>query len=265
MDIYCTECQTRKDEKEFYSRFVKDDTFDVTEHKVVVATIHDTNAKGICKECLIEKFTHTYKLFNNNFERTLKVMCEDYNLPFVVSLISLHNDVNYIERLKLYIKDISSLPQYKNMTYFVQKEKSDIDFLNDDIKGVKEHIEYSLKQGSVNEHNKWLNSLREALELKDKLENSNKWEESFLLYQENGKDMIITCEQKGDEIRNTRKYEVKEIPPSVAVKVELDKNYTIDGDTLTIPRKVNGEYCNIYCKRIDNEWVLESGTTIKCN
>lgn len=167
MKVFCTECQEEKDYVEFYKRFITDEGQQVMNQGVVITTLHD--AKGICKECLIKKFTHTYKLFNNNFEKTLRALCEDYNLPFVVSLINNYTNRNFIERLNFYIKDITSLPQYKNMTYFVKKEKSDLEFVNEDIKQLKKNIEKAIQNGDFNAHNKWMNCLRDAIELREKL------------------------------------------------------------------------------------------------
>ena len=96
------------------------------------------------------------------------------------------------------------------------------------------------------------------------------WKDNFSHYYEgrevesSNNEYVATWEQKGDEIKNHKVYKVeKEIP---TIRVEIDKNYIIDGDTLTIPIKVNGKNsCAIKGKRIEDKWVLESGTTIKCN
>lgn len=178
MKVYCTECQTEKDEKEFYKRLLVSDIRDIKYQGVTYATVDvSSGTKGICKKCLIEKFTHTYKLFNEDFEKTLKAMCEDYNLPFVVSLVSAHNDVNFIERLNYYIKGITSFPQYFNMNYLEsigKKEKSDIDFINEDIKQLKKNIEKAIQKEDFNAHNKWMNCLRDAIELRERLNKNDR-------------------------------------------------------------------------------------------
>lgn len=172
MNVYCTECKKEKDEKLFYKRFINDNRSEIKLHEKVIATV-STNRYGICKECLIEKFTKIYKLFNEDFEKTLKAMCEDYNLPFVTSLISSHTDMIFIERLNYYIKDITSLKQYYDMNYSDSigvKEKSDIDFINEDIKQLKKNIEKAIQKEDFNAHNKWMNCLRDAIELRERLQ-----------------------------------------------------------------------------------------------
>ena len=97
------------------------------------------------------------------------------------------------------------------------------------------------------------------------------WKDMYSHYYEGDKkingenEYVATWKQNymGD-IKEHKIYKVeKEV---LSVKVEIDKNYIIDGDTLTIPIKVNGKNsCSIKGKRVDDKWVLESGTTIKCN
>jgi hypothetical protein len=127
----------------------------------------------ICKDCLCKEFIFQYNgIYDNDFGATIEWMCKEYNLPFVQELIYYHENVlNIKDKLECYMNDISLLPMYQNK--IITKEKSDIDFINEDIKGVKEHIEYSLKQHDFNSHNKWLNSLRDALELREKLQGNN--------------------------------------------------------------------------------------------
>jgi hypothetical protein len=82
---------------------------------------------------------------------------------------------NNIGRLSEYLKKINSLQQYIDYRYkAIEEELSDLEFLNEDIKKVKEHIQHTLKDHDVNAHGKWLNSLRDAIELRDKLENKSK-------------------------------------------------------------------------------------------
>ena len=46
-----------------------------------------------------------------------------------------------------------------------------IDFIKKDIQTIKNYIINSLDKGDFNAHNKWMNNLRDALDLKNKLEN----------------------------------------------------------------------------------------------
>jgi len=224
---------------------------------------------NICKQCLLQDY---FLNGTSSFKRDVKYICEKYNLYYDVNIAErIISSENKDYKIGSYIKEISSLRQYidkkfkdsifvSNETYEVT-EKSDLDFVNEDIIKLKRNIKKSIN-GDFNAHNKWMNCLRDALELREKLINSNKWEEKASKYRTDGKDMISLWEQKGEEIRNIKKYEVIGKP---SITIKLDENYTIDGDTLIIPVKVNDKDCNIYGKRIDNEWVLPSGNTIKCN
>lgn len=49
--------------------------------------------------------------------------------------------------------------------------KNNLDFVNKDIEVLKGFIINSLDRNDINAHNKWMNNLRDALELKNKLEN----------------------------------------------------------------------------------------------
>jgi predicted ATPase len=74
-------------------------------------------------------------------------------------------------KLSEYLRKINSLPQYKEYKYrVVTEEKSDIDFINDDIKQLKKNIQNALDNHDYNTHGKWMNSLRDALELRCKLQ-----------------------------------------------------------------------------------------------
>lgn len=55
----------------------------------------------------------------------------------------------------------------------IRELRTDLDFINYDIEKIKKNIESASIRGDVNLHGKWLNSLREAMELRDKLENTN--------------------------------------------------------------------------------------------
>ena len=170
MKVFCTECHQEKDEKEFYKRFITDEGQQVMNQGVVIATLHNT--KGICKECLLKKVINVFKSNKGDYAKTINDICKEYNLPFVKNILwKLHgneSENNIKEIFVGYIKDITSLPQYKNKTYC--EEKSDIDFINDDIKQLKKNIEKAIQNEDFNAHNKWMNCLRDAIELREKLQ-----------------------------------------------------------------------------------------------
>jgi hypothetical protein len=127
----------------------------------------------VCKECLSKEFMFQYRaMFDCDFGETIEWMCKEYNLPFVYELIYYHEDISNInDKLESYINDISLLPMYQDSSDI--KEKSDIEFINDDIKQLKKNIEKAIQKEDFNAHNKWMNCLRDALELREKLQGNN--------------------------------------------------------------------------------------------
>jgi hypothetical protein len=98
------------------------------------------------------------------------------------------------------------------------------------------------------------------------------WKEKSSHYYEGDKaikgenEYVTTWEQKGDEIRNKKTYKIEKEIPSVVMNIEIDKNYIVDGDNLTIPMKINGkDGYSIHGKKVDNKWVFKNGNTVKCN
>jgi hypothetical protein len=166
MSIYCTECKQGKNEKDFYKRFTKDNKSDVKYQEKVIATV-STNKFGICKDCLIKEVINNYKLNKGDYYKTLEDICKKYNLPFIESIVWKFHKNESMENIKQmfdnYIKDVMYLES-------TEEEKSDIDFINDDIKELKVKISNALQKDDINAHGKWMNSLRDALELRDKLQ-----------------------------------------------------------------------------------------------
>ena len=151
--MYCKICKKEKLEQKFYKGFKE------------------------CKDCLEE---HLNKLPNTVAYEKVKDLLQNNN--YVVNEELLHSiffsdedtirGKNNIGRLGHYLKDINSLPQYNKYRIKVV-EKSDIDFINDDIKQLKKNIENAIQKEDFNAHNKWMNSLRDAIELRDKLQGNN--------------------------------------------------------------------------------------------
>ena len=126
----------------------------------------------VCKDCLLYEYIYG----GNVTEIKIHRMCLDYNLYYdtVISSNIILKKQKHRDTLIEYLRIISSLPQYIGKKYkdsvFEQEEKSDIDFINDDIKELKVKISKSLEKEDSNAHNKWMNSLRDAMELRDKLQ-----------------------------------------------------------------------------------------------
>lgn len=108
-------------------------------------------------------------------------ICKKHDLYYDYNLINSLSSESKGFILKEYMKCLNSLPQYEGLEFkdsFNNKsknelEKTDLDFINYDIEKIKTNIGNAVIRGDANLHGKWLNSLREALELKDKLENKD--------------------------------------------------------------------------------------------
>lgn len=192
----------------------------------------------VCKDCLSEYLNDFTK--EQAFEKVKELLHEN---NYIINQ-ELLNDIffsekdeyrgrNNIGRLSEYLKRINSLPQYKDYRYkVINEEKSDIEFINDDIKGVKEHIEYSLKQHNVNEHNKWLNSLRDAFLLRERLESTVK--PTYDLYfdvERAGSESNCIIYYKG-QVHNLRKFNSSYISEYI--------NKLCEGDNVAIYGDING-------------------------
>lgn len=155
----------------------------------------------ICKDCIKKEYLSEYKKVHNDFRQALVIMCTKYNIYYDENLM------NYVKKnivndnwtlFQGYIKCISSLAQYNGLKYkdsvwknnntsisnyldilIPVEEKSDIDFINDDIKQLKKNIEKTIQKEDFNAHNKWMNCLRDALELREKLQEHNNTTKNF--------------------------------------------------------------------------------------
>lgn len=188
----CRKCREDKPAYEFFKRFV------------------DDNREGICKECLIQEFYGYLKEYKKDVKKSICRVCQEYDLPYdegLVNVIIVEFKVkNYAGTnssiFKRYMSDIECMSQYKNRHFKIDTKvklgdgpmaslilsdngesnsygpKSDLDFIEEDIIRVKVNIEKASKLGDVNAHGKWLHSLREALDLKERLKcGTNKLEE----------------------------------------------------------------------------------------
>lgn len=153
----CKICKKEKTEQNFYKGFTE------------------------CKDCLGNYLNG--KSTTQGFE-VIKDLLHDNN--YIINQELLHDiffndrdeyrDSNNIGKLSDYLRKINSLPQYKEYKYkIVAEEKSDIDFINDDIEQLKKNIQKSLDNYDFNAHNKWMNSLRDAIELRDKLQGNKEY------------------------------------------------------------------------------------------
>lgn len=157
----CKICNTEKENKYFYKGFT------------------------CCKECISKNLNSKTSIYDA--QMFCKQVLEDsnyivnnkllYDIFFNDNGIDEYRGLKNDSKLSLYLKKINSLPQYSTYRYkeeqITNKEKSDIEFINDDIKELKIKISKSLEKEDFNAHNKWMNSLRDALELREKLKEHN--------------------------------------------------------------------------------------------
>lgn len=183
--ITCKECNIHKSITKFY-RVIKEKLIDNKYQPFV-----------ICKDCIKKEYLLEYEKVNNDFRQALIITCTKYNIYYDENLMQSIKENNIEDGWNLfqqYIKYISSLPQYNGLKYkdsvwsdknihtktgisedIIENEKSDLDFINDDIKQLKKNIEKAIQKEDFNAHNKWMNCLRDAIELRETLKGVNKY------------------------------------------------------------------------------------------
>jgi hypothetical protein len=214
IQIWCNECHEGKNSDEFYPRLVeigyKEELFYKDDPNKICGKSTENRSNGICKECLIKKYFKYLDDNNGNVKKSIYEICKEYNLPYDEKMIQKYINANkscsYV--LKVYMKDINSLPMYNDEKFHTHKvhlgdentkasatvysdkgnalftindeeigkveEKSDIDFIEEDIKQIKRNIQKTSANNDVNAHGKWLNSFRDALTLREDLKRLEK-------------------------------------------------------------------------------------------
>jgi hypothetical protein len=180
--IKCDECESYKSMSDFYKIITNRKNEETDEYECYT----------ICKKCLTNEYLSFKKdehIISYRDRMAIKYVCEKYNIYFNYSVANkICNDENIKSEIKLgkYLKEISSLQQYKNKQYKdsiltnkdskINKVKTwtDTDFLNIDIKNIKIKIMNAIEKDDVNAHNKWQNSLRDAFILRERLESTTK-------------------------------------------------------------------------------------------
>jgi hypothetical protein len=178
--IRCDDCGEKLPENIFYKNITQKLNYKLGKYEPWIA----------CKKCIMSDLMN-YK--SDNFEDILIHICRKYNLYYDINIIDTIQKDSYDRMFSIYIKNINSLAQYKDKkhkdsvfyndrkigSFFeyvnVKEEKSDIEFINDDIKQLKKNIEKSIQKEDFNAHNKWMNCLRDAIELRDKLQGNKEY------------------------------------------------------------------------------------------
>ena len=83
-----------------------------------------------------------------------------------------------------------------------------LDFLNKEKENLEQKISRTLENGDIGTYKNLMQAYERVLYL---IKEEDVWQEKFSHYHSNGKELISTWEQKGEDIRNNKKYEVKEI------------------------------------------------------
>lgn len=141
-------------------------------------------------------------------------------------------DLDNISKFSTYLKMVNSLPQYKEYgcnQKVINEEKSDIDFINDDILMVKRNMKKATFQNDANAHGKWMNSLRDAFLLRERLESTIK--PTYDLYFDVGRaesETNCTIYYKG-QVHSLRKLNSNYISEYIN-KLCKDDNVAIYGD-----------------------------------
>lgn len=219
-EVYCWECKKYKPKEDFYKRFIEINAHDMMRGGEIWGSLKYEH--GICKECLIKEFQASLENFKGDVKEAIKYICSKYDLPYDIKLIK--NNTSKTGELKNYIRTISSLKQYEYKGfvehYHEPKNKtenmSDIEFLERDIESIKIKMSDSLDRDDVNAYGKWMNSLRDALQLKDKLENNIGYSVKKLDLKDN--DIIVLNADRECDL-NKIEFEVNHVKEIVNNKV----------------------------------------------
>lgn len=159
----CKICNTEKENKYFYKGFI------------------------YCKECISKSLNSKTSIYEaltfckQVLEDSNYIVNDEllYEIFFNDNSIDEYRGLKNDSKLSLYLKKINSLPQYNTYRYKeeqkMNKDESDIDFINKDIEGIKGHLKIAMRTHDFNAHNKWMNCLRDAIELRERLQGGSKY------------------------------------------------------------------------------------------
>lgn len=81
-----------------------------------------------------------------------------------------------------------------------------LDFLNKEKENLEQKISRTLEKGDIGTYKNLIIAYKDILRL---IKDEDVWQERFSHYHSDGKELISTWEQKGEDIRNEKVYEVK--------------------------------------------------------
>lgn len=82
-----------------------------------------------------------------------------------------------------------------------------LNFLNKEKENLEQKISRTLEKGDIGTYKNLMQAYERVLYL---IKEEDVWQEKFSHYHADGKELISTWEQKGEDIRNKKTYEVKE-------------------------------------------------------
>jgi len=203
----CKKCNITGNETQFYSRI-----------------------QNVCKECFVNEFEETVKTNGGFLKRSIFEMCKKYDLPFISSTVVNFYDSGkerYTDSIKYYLKSLNL--NYINMKFqdgekevytdSIVKSPKEIVKLNTDKSDFLEHerltlqvrLSHSLEKNDIGTYKNLIQAYERILMLQ---KDNETWVERFSEYKTKEKDsevsipMVSTWEQKGEEIRNTRVFEI---------------------------------------------------------
>lgn len=181
---------------------------------------------SLCKSCLVEEYMAELSVSKGNSESAMHAICDRYNLVFKRELLdSKRNEgLSLTAIFKRYMRDITSLPQYSRLdnrdsdiwtsetgnfekTCAKEQNRTVADFLENERIQLQLKLDKALNNDDASLYGKYIQAYEKTLSLLEK----TSWQEKFSHYHSDGKELISTWEQKGEDIRNEKVYEVKEV------------------------------------------------------
>lgn len=199
-----------------------------------------TKVGTLCKSCLVEEYMAELSVTKGNVERAIHTICDRYNLVFKRELLKNRRNegLSLTAIFKNYMRDITTLPQYSRLDSkdsdlwnaessqfkkICDKEESRtvVEFLENERLQLQSKLDKALNNDDASLYSKYIQAYERTLLLLQK----ESWQEKFSHYHSDGKELISTWEQKGEDIRNKKVYEVKEIKEVTKDNKILTKQY----------------------------------------
>ena len=195
---------------------------------------------SLCKSCLVEEYMAELSVSKGNSESAIHVICDRYNLVFKRELLDnkRNKGLSLTAIFKRYMRDITSLPQYSRLDNSdsdiwtsetsnfekpcaEEQNRTVADFLENERIQLQLKLDKALNNDDASLYNKYIQAYERTLSLLEK----TSWQEKFSHYNSDGKELISTWEQKGEDIRNKKTYEVKEVKKVIKDNKILTKQY----------------------------------------